>query len=132
MKLLPYLIVFLGAGVGGAMRHGVNDLISALAGTKFPAGILIINITGSILLGLLTGYFAFKGDASQHWKLFLATGLCGGYTTFSTFSLDAVLLWERDQHLLAIGYVAFSVALSIAGMMIGLWLMRGPVVSLPK
>lgn len=125
MKFIPYLIVFLGAGFGGAMRHGVNELVSSISGTKFPVGILAINITGSLLLGLLTGYFAFKGEASQHWRLLLTTGICGGYTTFSTFSVDAVLLWERGQHFGAVAYVFLSVVLSIAAVICGMGAMRG-------
>jgi CrcB protein len=70
------------------------------------------------------GYFAFKGGASQHWRLFLTTGILGGYTTFSAFSLDAVLLYERGELGLAALYVALSVALSIGGLMGGLALMR--------
>jgi fluoride exporter len=70
------------------------------------------------------GYFAFRGGASQHWRLFLTTGILGGYTTFSAFSLDAVLLYERGELGLAALYVALSVALSIGGLMAGLALMR--------
>ena len=92
------LIVFLGGGMGAALRHGVNLLSARLFGTAFPWHTLIENVTGSLVMGLLAGYFAFKGgDASQHWRLFLTTGILGGYTTFSAFSLDAVLLYERGE-----------------------------------
>jgi CrcB protein len=128
MNFFAYFIVFLGAGLGGALRHGVNDLVTNLTGSAstpgFPYGILTINITGSLLLGLLAGYFGLKGHASQDWRLFLTTGICGGYTTFSTFSLDAVLLWERGQPLQSVSYVAASVLVSIAALMAGLWFMR--------
>ncbi|HXC37593.1 MAG TPA: fluoride efflux transporter CrcB [Burkholderiales bacterium] len=125
MAWWPYLIVFAGAGVGGAMRHGMNELVSNLAGTRFPWGIMAINVSGSLLLGLFAGYFAFKGEASQHWRLFLTTGICGGYTTFSTFSLDTVLLWERGEATMAIVYVVASVLISIAALVLGMWAMRG-------
>ena len=75
-------------------------------------------------MGLLAGYFAFRGDASQTWRLFLMTGVLGGYTTFSAFSLDAVLLWERNEIALAVLYVTASVALSLLGLVAGLWLTR--------
>ena len=75
-------------------------------------------------MGLLAGYFAFKGDASQHWRLFLTTGILGGYTTFSAFSLDAALLYERGELGLAALYVLASVALSIGGLFAGLALVR--------
>ena len=125
MAWLPYLIVFAGAGVGGAMRHGMNELVTNFAGIRFPWGILAINVSGSLLLGLFAGYFAFRGEASQHWRLFLTTGICGGYTTFSTFSLDSVLLWERGEATMAVLYVVASVSISIAALVLGMWAMRG-------
>jgi CrcB protein len=121
---MTYLIVFLGGGLGAALRHGVNVGAARLFGAAFPWGTFTVNVTGSLVMGLIAGYFAFKGDASQHWRLFLATGVMGGYTTFSAFSLDAVLLWERHQHGLAAAYVLVSVALAVAGLAAGLALMR--------
>ena len=75
-------------------------------------------------MGLLAAYFAFKGDASQHWRLFLTTGILGGYTTFSAFSLDVALLYERGEMGLAALYIGLSVALSIGGLFAGLALVR--------
>jgi len=96
-----------------------------LFGTAFPWHTLIENVTGSLVMGLLAGYFAFKGgDASQHWRLFLTTGILGGYTTFSAFSLDAVLLYERGETALAALYVLASVALAIGGLVAGLAMVR--------
>ena len=119
-----YLIVFLGAGLGGALRHGINQLVARLFASDFPLATLLINVTGSLAMGLLVGWLAFRGEASQHWRLVLATGVLGGYTTFSAFSLDAVLLWERGQPGAAAFYVAGSVAFSLAGLVAGLWLAR--------
>ena len=119
-----FLIVFLGGGLGAALRHGVNLLSARLFGTAFPWHTLIENVTGSLVMGLLAAYFALKGDASQHWRLFLTTGILGGYTTFSAFSLDAALLYERGEIGLAALYVLASVALSIAGLFAGLYLVR--------
>jgi CrcB protein len=119
-----FLLVFLGGGFGAALRHGVNILAARWLGTGFPYATIIENVSGSLVMGLLAGYFAFKGDASQPMRLFLATGVLGGYTTFSAFSLDTALLWERDELALAAVYVIGSVALSIAGLVAGLALVR--------
>jgi fluoride exporter len=121
---MNYLIVFLGGGTGAALRHGVNLLMARTVGTSFPFATLFENASGSLVMGALVAYFAFKGDVSQHWRLLLTTGLLGGYTTFSAFSLDAALLYERGELALAALYVAASVSLSIAGLFAGLWLVR--------
>lgn len=122
-----YLIVFLGAGLGGALRHGVNLAAARLLGTGFPWGTFAVNVAGSLAMGLLAAWFTFRGDASQSWRLFLTTGILGGFTTFSAFSLDAALLWERGEALLALFYVAGSVALAIGGLFLGLWMVRALV-----
>jgi CrcB protein len=124
IRSMGYLIVFLGGGIGAAMRHGINIAAARALGTAFPYGTLLINITGSFIMGAVAAYFAFKGDASQHWRLFLTTGILGGYTTFSAFSLDAALLYERGEMGMAALYVVASVALSIAGLFAGLALVR--------
>jgi CrcB protein len=121
---MGFLIVFLGGGLGAALRHGVNLASARLLGMAFPYATLIENITGSIAMGILAAYFAFKGGPTQHWRLFFTTGILGGYTTFSAFSLDTVLLYERGQIALALLYVSLSVALSIAGLFAGLALVR--------
>jgi CrcB protein len=121
---MGFLIVFVGGGIGAALRHGVNLLSAQLFGTSFPFATLIENVTGSLVMGLLAGYFAFRGGVPQHWQLFLTTGILGGYTTFSAFSLDAALLYERGQIGLAAVYVLASVLLSIAGLFGGLALVR--------
>jgi len=121
---MGYLVVFLGGGIGAALRHGVNLGAARWLGLGFPWGTLIVNVTGSLVMGLLAGYFAFKGDAPQSWRLFLATGMLGGYTTFSAFSLDAWLLYERSETSAAVMYVIASVGLSIGALFVGLWLAR--------
>ncbi len=122
--LASTVIVFLGGGVGAAIRHGVNLASLRALGPNFPYSTFFINVTGSIVMGLAAAYFAFKGDASQHWRLFLTTGVLGGYTTFSAFSLDAALLYERNDLALAAFYVIGSVVLSIAGLFAGLAVVR--------
>lgn len=121
---MNYLIVFLGGGIGAALRHGVNMGAARLLGTRFPFGTMTVNIFGSLLMGLIVAYFAFKGDAPQGWRLFLTTGILGGFTTFSAFSLDVALLYERGQLPLAALYLGASVLVSIAALFAGLWFAR--------
>jgi CrcB protein len=121
---MNYLIVFVGGGVGAALRHGVNVGCARLCGTAFPFGTLTVNVVGSVVMGLLAGYFAYRGEASQAWRLFLTTGILGGFTTFSSFSLDTALLWERHEPLLALTYVIGSVIVSVIGLFAGMVLVR--------
>jgi CrcB protein len=119
-----YLIVFIGAGIGGALRHGVNVTATRLFGLGFPLGTLIVNVSGSFAMGLLAGYFAYRAGVPQHVRLFLTTGILGGFTTFSTFSLDAAVLIERHAYGAAAGYVVGSVAAALAGLFFGLAVFR--------
>jgi len=125
-----YLIVFLGAGIGGALRHGVNGLALKLAGPNFPFGTMVINIAGSLAMGLIAGYFAYRGGTglfgqmNQHWRLFLTTGILGGFTTFSAFSLDFATLWERGTMLPAAAYLVVSVGGSLAAVFVALAVAR--------
>jgi CrcB protein len=118
-----FLIVFLGAGIGGALRHGVNISTAKLLGLGFPYGTLIVNVVGSFVMGVLAGWFALKFDPGQTWRLFLTTGILGGFTTFSAFSLDTAILIERGAHLASSIYVLTSLG-SIAALFIGLILVR--------
>jgi fluoride exporter len=121
-----YVLVFLGAGIGGALRHGVNLASARAFGPGFPWWTLTVNVVGSFAMGLLAAYLALRGGEgwSQPARLFLATGVLGGFTTFSAFSLDAVLLWERGDIASAAAYVLASVLLSIGGLLAGLALVR--------
>ena len=122
--MIQYLIVFIGAGIGGAMRHGVNLAAAALLGSGFGYGTLTVNVVGSLAMGALAAFLAFQGEMAQPWRLFLATGVLGGFTTFSAFSLDAALLFERGPPGLAAIYVLASVIGSIAALFAGLALVR--------
>ena len=124
-----YLIVFAGAGLGCAMRHGVNVAAARLFGFGFPSGTLLVNIAGSLAMGLLAGYFASRTGLSQHFRLFLTTGILGGFTTFSAFSLDTALLLQRHAYWTAAGYAAVSVLGSVAALFVGLslWRAAGPL-----
>jgi len=121
---MGFLIVFAGGGVGAALRHGFNLAFARLVGTAFPYATLFENVSGSIVMGVLIAFFAFKSGIPQHWQLFLTTGILGGYTTFSTFSLDAALLYERGEIGPAALYILLSVLLSIGGLFAGLMLVR--------
>ncbi len=123
--MTQFLLVFLGAGLGGALRHGVNLACARACGMAFPWGTLVVNGLGSFAMGVVVAWLA--GRSGEGWtsvRLLLTTGLLGGFTTFSAFSLDAVTLWERGSQELAAGYVLTSVGLSIAGLLLGLALMR--------
>ena len=119
-----FLIVFLGGGIGAALRHGVNLATARVLGTYFPYATLIENVSGSLVMGLLAAYFAFKSGAPQHLRLFLTTGILGGYTTFSAYSLDVALLYERGELALAALYALSSVVLAVGGLFVGLALVR--------
>jgi CrcB protein len=121
-----YLLIFVGAGMGGALRHTVNTACARYCGLAFPWGTVTVNILGSFLMGVIAGWLAFKAHEgwSQPLRLFLTTGILGGFTTFSAFSLDAMLLWERGDPGTAAAYVMASVLLSIAGLALGLTLIR--------
>ena len=121
---MNYVLVFVGGGLGATLRHVINMTCARCMGAAFPWGTFIINTTGSTVMGLIAGYLAYKGEASQPWRLFLMTGILGGYTTFSAFSLDAALLYERGEVGLALLYVLGSVVLAIAGLFAGLTLVR--------
>jgi CrcB protein len=118
------LLVFLGGGLGAVLRHAVNRLAFALWGAGFPVGTMIVNVVGSLAMGLLVGLFASHPAISQPTRRVLATGLLGGFTTFSAFSLDALTLYERGEVGLALAYVAASVVLSLAAIAAGFFLVR--------
>lgn len=121
---MTYVIVFLGAGIGGALRHGVNVAALRMLGGTLPFGTVIVNVLGSLIMGLIVGWLALRGDAAQPWRLFLTTGILGGFTTFSAFSLDVALIYERGEIMLAAAYAAISVIGSIGALFLGLWFIR--------
>jgi CrcB protein len=123
--LLGYLLVFLGGGLGSMLRHAVNQASVFFLGAGFWAT-LFVNITGSFAMGLIAGWFAFRAEGGgQSLRLFLTTGMLGGFTTFSTFSLDAALFWERGQLWGMAFYIGSSVVAGLMGLFGGLALVRG-------
>lgn len=122
--LYSYGAVFLGAGLGGTLRHAVNRA-GVVLGLTFPWATLFVNATGCLVMGLLAGWFTFRGEESgPALRLFLTTGILGGYTTFSAFSLDAALLYERGHPGQAAFYVCASVITALLGVFAGLAIMR--------
>lgn len=119
-----FLAVFLGGGIGAAARHGVNLLAAQASGSRFPWGTLAINVLGSLLIGALAEWFALRVQLGQPLRLFLITGVLGGFTTFSAFSLEVGLLMQRGQLLAAAGYVLASVLGAVGAMFLGMYLIR--------
>jgi CrcB protein len=119
-------MVFIGGGIGSAARHGVNILCARLFGLNFPWGTFAVNLIGSFVIGWLAAYFAFRAGAdwTQSARLFLITGILGGFTTFSSFSLDFAMLFERGATISAMLYVAGSVGVSLLAIFLGLYVGR--------
>jgi fluoride exporter len=118
------LAVAIGGAIGSVTRYLVGIGSGKLFGVGFPWGTLIINVTGSFLIGAFVGLFATKWDLPQVARVFLTVGICGGYTTFSTFSLDAWYLIERGQTAASAAYMIGSVVLSVAALVAALHLIR--------
>ena len=116
--------VALGSAVGGVARFLLGDVIQRWSGSSFPLGTLVINVTGSILLGVIMRYALQTPAVTPEARAFLAIGLCGGYTTFSTFSYETAKLLEDGDWLRAALYVSTSVVLAVTGMFLGFALAR--------
>lgn len=121
---LNFLIVGIGGAIGSMLRHGSGLLCLKLGLGGFPWATLAINILGSFCIGIVIGLLAHMQNWSEQVRLFTVVGILGGFTTFSAFSLDSVLLFERGQYLYAGLYVAGSVFISIAATFLGLFLIR--------
>ena len=121
---MEFLLVFLGGGIGSATRHGVNVLAARLWGIQYPVGTLCINILGSFAMGVVVEYWAVKSGLPQQARLFLTTGVIGGFTTFSTFSLEVALLSSRGEIMLAGLYIVGSLVLGVGGLYAGMALVR--------
>jgi len=121
-----YLLVGLGGAIGAMARYAAGSAVGTFWRDPFPLGTLLINVSGSLAMGLLVGWFARTLPLWQNEiRLFVAVGVLGGFTTFSAFSLDAVTLIERGDLLGATIYIVVSVAASILALWLGLVLLRG-------
>ena len=116
--------VALGGAIGTAARYGVNVLSGRLLGDAFPWHTLTVNVLGCFIMGLLVELMALKLNVGNEMRAFLTTGLLGGFTTFSAFSLDFALLAERKSYALAGAYAGASVILSLAAVFAGIYLVR--------
>ena len=117
------LAVGVGGGLGALARYYIAGWVQP-AGVAFNWGILVVNITGGLLMGLIVEASALRLNLSPELRSFLTVGILGGYTTFSTFSLDSALLLQKGQYGLAAAYVLGSVVLSILALFAGLWIVR--------
>jgi fluoride exporter len=119
-----YLSIAVGGALGSMARYATGIYVGRWLGTEFPWGTLLINVIGSFLIGVFAESFALRWDATQATRVFLVVGICGGYTTFSTFSLDLVTLINHGQALAAGVYIVASVMLGLLGLYAGLHAMR--------
>lgn len=120
-----FFLVALGGAIGAAGRYGAGLAATRLLPGAWPWGTFFVNVSGSFAMGLVVGWLALKGtDQGQSVKLFLATGVLGGFTTFSAFSLEVVEMIQDDAMGRAAGYAGVSIGLGVAALLIGLWLSR--------
>jgi len=124
MNPMLILAVAIGGAIGSVARYLVAIFSARAFGTSFPWGILIINVTGSALIGAFISLFALRWNLSEPVRVFLTVGICGGYTTFSTFSLDAYYLIARGESMAAGLYMIGSVVLSVAALIGAMHLVR--------
>ena len=120
---MHWFLVFVGGGIGATARHGINRLGLAVLGPGFPWWTMSVNVIGSFLIGLLAGLLG-SVEAGQNLRLFLTTGILGGFTTFSAFSLDVMLMLERGDWVSALGYILASVIGAVAALALGLGVAR--------
>lgn len=121
----PYLLVFFGGGLGSVLRFATYHAARLWLPPNFPWGTLAVNVLGGVAAGAVAGWFLSRSlGGADSTSLFLMTGLLGGFTTFSAFSVDAVLLWQRGEAGAAIAYIAASVLLAIGGVVAGMSAVR--------
>ena len=117
----PYLLVFIGGGIGSVLRFAVYHAARLWLPPELPWGTLAVNVVGGVAAGAVAGWLLSRPlGGADTLSLFLMTGMLGGFTTFSAFSIDAVLLWQRGEQAAAIVYVIVSVLLAIGGVIAGM------------
>lgn len=121
---MEFLLVFLGGGLGSAARHGTNLLAARWLGTQYPLGTLGINVLGAFAMGVVVEYWASRSGLSPQARLFLTTGILGGFTTFSTFALEIAALQLRGEIAAAALYALGSLVLGVAAIYAGMALVR--------
>ncbi|RCW85607.1 fluoride efflux transporter CrcB [Phyllobacterium bourgognense] len=118
------LLVASGGAIGSVARYLVGVGMARAFGVAFPYGTLAVNVIGGFLMGLFIELLARRFEGSPELRLFIAVGILGGFTTFSSFSLDVAVLWQRGELAIALFYMLASVILSIGALFLGLWLAR--------
>lgn len=113
--MINYILVSLGAAIGGALRYGLSSYVNKSQSTIFPTGTLLVNVLGSFVLGIIMFYLSEKEFIGNEFRLFLSVGLCGGFTTFSTFSYETLMLFRDSEFGLAIYNVLLNVVLCLVG-----------------
>jgi len=119
------LLIFFGGGIGSLLRYGLSRWINNTVITEFPLGTFVVNIVGCFLIGFIIYYVERYGEQAQQWRLLLVTGLCGGFTTFSAFSLENVQLLTDQRIFIFLAYTAGSVILGLLATYLGLLAGRG-------
>jgi crcB protein len=124
--MLNTLLVMIGGAIGAALRYQLGHASLRVMGPGYPWGTLAANVLGGFLMGALIGWLAvrYQGQHSEQIRLLLAVGVLGGFTTFSAFSLETMLMFERGELLSALGYILLSVAASIGALALGMTIMR--------
>jgi CrcB protein len=118
------LLIGAGGFLGSVLRYGSNQMMVKLFETTHPLGTFFVNIAGSFLIGLILGMFEKGALMSANWKLFLAVGFCGGFTTFSAFALENLNFLQSQQFGLSLFYVGLSLILGLAAVYFGFWIVK--------
>ena len=121
---MNYLIVSLGAAIGGVLRFWFTNMAHKVLPGLFPFGTLSVNFIGSFLLGVIAFYFDQKGMLNYQMRIFLTIGICGGFTTFSTFTYETVMLLGGSQYALALTNIMANVILCIAGLYLAIGIVK--------
>ena len=117
--MMKYLVVLMGGGVGAVLRFIVGTVVLKFFTGAFPLGTLLINVTGSFVIGILMTFFLNHSTIDPHWRLFLVTGILGGYTTFSSFEWETLFTLREGAALVAVSYLVLSVVLGLAAVWLG-------------
>ena len=124
MNFVVIAAVAAGGAIGSVARYLIAGWVQSAAWAGFPFGIFVVNVSGGLVMGVLTELMALKYSVSLETRAFLTTGIMGGYTTFSTFSLESAMLIERHDYATATSYVIGSAILSIVALFCGMWMVR--------